>query len=290
MDSIKRFKDGLQVFDTPELDVLDIRTDYYSDGSIKVIASYKDNKAEGVRREYDKEGNITNSYLMHNGAIEAIGIIDNAGKMQGEWKYYFSNGAVKSIGKFIDSKKVGLWTYYYENKNIRQTGSYNNDGFYTGEWKWYYRDGSKRITEHYFEGEREGQINEYASNGELIVHGEYVNGIREGEWLIKGNKYYEKGIYLDNMRDGEWKYYYAKDSLYFEGRFVEGNEDGEHIWYYRNGNIKTKGRYIMTLKEGKWKYYSESGKLLLIIEYNSGIEIRYNAVRVEDSTESTPTE
>lgn len=290
LDSIKRFKDGLEVLETPELDVLDIRTDYYSDGSIKVIASYKDNKAEGVRREYDKKGNITNSYLMHNGAIEAIGIIDNAGKMQGEWKYYFSNGTVKSVGSFIDSKKIGLWSYYYDNKIVRQTGSYNKEGFYTGEWKWYYRDGSKRISEHYFDGQREGQINEYAINGDLIVHGEYVNGIREGEWLIKGNKYFEKGLFLDNMRDGEWKYYYSKDTLYFEGRFVEGSEDGNHIWYYRNGNIKKKGKYIMTLKEGKWKYYSEDGKLLLIIEYKDGIEIRYNAVRVEDNPETTPTE
>jgi antitoxin component YwqK of YwqJK toxin-antitoxin module len=41
------------------------------------------------------------------------------------------------------------------------------------------------------------------------------------------------------------------------------------------------GRYIMGLKEGDWKYYNESGDLSLRITFKDGIEVEYNAVKIE---------
>ena len=280
LDSIKKYHNGLLVFDTPELETFDIRKDYYNDGSIKVIGSYKDNVAEGVRREYSKEGKVIASYIMHKGVISAKGIIDESGKKQGEWIFYYMNGEIESKGKFVDNNKIGSWIFYFDNGKIEQIGSYDKDGFYVGEWKWFYEDGSKRIVEQYFEGEREGNFIEYADKGDVIIEGEYVRGLREGDWLITVNKYIEKGTYLENVKDGVWRYYYTADTLYFKGNFIDGSEDGEHIWYHKNGRTKEEGSYIMGLREGVWKFYDFEGKLLLRIKYEDGIEIEYNAVRV----------
>ncbi len=281
LDSIEKYHNDLLVLETPELDSYDIKKDYYSDGSIKIIGSYKDGKAEGVRREYNKDGSITSSFIMHKGSILAKGILDNSGNKQGDWIYYHPNGSIESKGKFANNIKVGPWIYYFDNGKIQQTGSYDKSGIVSGEWKWYYKDGSKRIVEQYFEGEREGQFLELAADGSTIIEGEYVNGLREGYWVITVGKYTEKGSYLESIKDGVWEYYYTADTLFFKGNFIDGTPDGEHVWYHRNSKVLKEGKYIMGLREGVWKFYNEDGKLQLRIKYLDGVEIEYNAVRVQ---------
>jgi antitoxin component YwqK of YwqJK toxin-antitoxin module len=282
---IQKYRNGIIEDEPAELAKLEIRTDYYEDGSIKLVGSYKDGMAEGTRREYDRSGKITDSYLMHRGIIVGHGIIDEAGKKQGDWEIFYDNGRLRGKGKYIDNRLVGIWTYYFENGKIEQTGSFDDKGEYTGDWKWYYEDGSLRIVEQYFEGEREGDFVEYDQLGEIMVEGSYVNGLKEGNWTTNVNGYIEVGSYLENVRDGDWKYYYAKDTLYFEGRFLDGSEDGTHTWYYRNGKTQKTGNYIMSLKNGDWKYYSEEGLLLLKIRFKDGIEKDYDNVRIEPEME-----
>jgi antitoxin component YwqK of YwqJK toxin-antitoxin module len=278
---IEKYIKGILEENPDELATYELRTDYYEDGSIKVIGSYKDGKPEGVRREFAKDGSIKDGYILHNGLVVGHGIIDEAGKKQGDWKEFYDNGRLRAEGKYVNNKRVGKWIYYFENGKIEQTGSYDNRGLYTGDWKWYFEDGSERIIEKYFEGEREGDYLEYSSDNEVMMQGEYVNGSMEGDWTITVNGFIEKGTYLDNVKDGLWKYYYTADTLYFEGRFVDGNADGKHTWFYRNGKIMKSGAYMMGLKEGYWKYYDEDGKLVLKIKFEDGIEQEYDAVKIE---------
>lgn len=285
LTKIEKYRNGLLEENPNELLTYELRTDYYKDGSIKTIGSYKDGKAEGVRREYAKDGKITDGFIMHKGIIVGHGIIDNSGKKQGLWKHYYDNGRLRSEGKYVNDKPIGLWKYYYENGVLEQTGHYDKSGLYTDIWKWYYKDGSPRVIEQYFEGEREGDYVEYSDNGDIMMQGEYVNGNKEGDWKTDVNGFIEEGTYLENVKDGEWKYYYAKDTLYFTGRFIDGNPDGEHIWYYRNGTIKTIGNYIMGLKDGIWKYFDPNGKLILKIRYKDGIEQAYDAIKIEPALE-----
>ncbi len=278
---IEKYVRGILEDNPDELATYELRTDYYDDGSVKVIGSYKDGKPEGVRREFSRDGNIKDAYILHNGVVVGHGIIDKSGKKQGDWKEFYDNGRIRAEGKYVNNKRIGKWIFYFENGKIEQTGFFDNGGQYTGDWKWYFPDGSLRIVEKYFEGEREGDYLEYDSDGEIMIQGEYVNGSKEGDWVTNVNGFIEKGTYLDNVKDGLWKYYYTSDTLYFEGRFIDGNPDGTHIWYYRNGKIKKIGDYIMGLKEGYWKYFDEGGKLILKIKFKDGIEQEYDATKIE---------
>lgn len=278
---IEKYIRGILEENPQELATYEIRTDYYDDGSIKVIGSYKDDKAEGVRREFSKDGVITDGYIMHEGFVIAHGIIDEAGKKQGVWQEYYDNGRLRAEGNYDNNVRVGKWIYYYENGKVEQTGFYDNSGQFSGEWKWFFPNGNIRIAEKYFEGELEGDYIEYDKNNNVMVQGEYVNGNKEGDWITNVNGYIEQGTYLDNVKDGLWKYYYVADTIYFEGRFIDGNADGRHTWYYRNGNISKTGDYTMSLKQGYWKYYDETGKLILKIKFEDGIEQEYDAVRIE---------
>lgn len=280
LERIEKYIDDILQEDPPELAVYDIRTDYYEDGSIKVVGSYKDDVAEGIRREYDKDGKITDSYVMHEGRMIGHGIIDEAGLRQGAWKEYYQEGPIRAEGIYINNMRVGEWKYYHMNGQLEQIGRYDTKGRGTGNWKWYYDDGTLRRDENIFEGIHEGDYVEFARDTTILLKGVYVDDIKEGPWIESDNGYLEKGAYLDGVRDGIWEYYYSKDLLYYEGNFIDGTPDGMHKWYYKNGKRIKQGKYIMGLKEGDWKFLDEEGKVYLTIRYVDGVEKEYNAVKV----------
>lgn len=280
LEKIEKYIDDILQDDPPELAVYDIRTDYYEDGSIKVVGSYKDGVAEGIRREYDRKGNITDSYVMHKGRMIGHGIIDEAGQRQGPWKEYYMEGMLRAEGNYTNNVRTGLWKFYHPNGQLEQIGKYDAKGRGTGNWKWYYDDGTLRRDENIFEGIHEGDYVEYDHDSTILLKGNYVDDIKEGHWVEGENGYREEGDYLEGVRDGIWKYYYSGDLLYFEGKFVDGTPDGLHKWYYKNGKVMRQGKYVMGLKEGDWKYYNEEGRVTLIIKYEDGIEKEYNATKV----------
>jgi antitoxin component YwqK of YwqJK toxin-antitoxin module len=281
LEKIEKYVDGILQEDPPELAVYDIRTDYYTDGSIKVIGSYKDNVAEGVRREYDKQGKITDAYIMHRGRVIGHGIIDEAGMRQGSWKEYYIEGPLKAEGVYTNNLRTGLWKFYHMNKQLEQIGKYDKKGKATGNWRWYYDNGLLRRDENLFEGLYEGDYVEYFTDSTVLLEGTYVDNIKEGHWIESHNGYKEEGDYLDGVREGIWKHYYPGDVLKFEGNFIDGTPDGLHKWYYKNGKVSVQGKYVMGMKEGDWKYYTEEGKTYLIIRFEDGIEKAYNATKID---------
>ncbi len=281
LQKIEKYVNGVLIVDPPELAEYDIKTDYYPDGSIKTMGSYKDGVAEGMRREYSKDGKIVAGYIMHKGRIIGKGIIDENGLKQGPWKEFYMSGRLQAEGTYKNSVKVGLWKYYFENGNLEQIGSYDSKGRAKGNWTWYYPNKTVRRKESFFEGISQGMMTEYAPDSTVMVQGEYVDGSKEGLWTENVNGYRDEGEYLEDMREGVWKSYYPNGNLYFEGKFIDDVPDGKHVWYYENGKIKKSGYYSMGLRDGEWKYFDENGKLFLTVEYNKGIEVKYDSKKVE---------
>lgn len=281
LESIQKYVNGVLIIDPPELAEYELKTDYYPDGSIKTVGSYKDGVAEGVRREYSKDGKITESFILYQGHIIGKGIIDENGLKQGPWKEYYLNGRIQAEGSYENSQKTGLWKYYFENGNLEQIGVYDNQGRAKGEWKWYYPNTSLRRVESFFEDLAQGEMIEYASDSTVLAQGSYVDGNKEGFWKENVHGYRDEGEYLDDVREGYWKSYYPNNNLYFEGKFVDDYADGIQIWYYENGNVKEKGSFSMGLKNGEWRYFDEDGKLFMTVEYSYGIEIKYDTKKIE---------
>lgn len=288
LTNLEKYVDGILQHDPIELTQLEIRTDYYENGNIKTIGSYKDNLAEGVRREYTINGVISQAYMMHQGAIIGKGIIDEAGRKQGIWEDYYMEGNLLAKGNYVNGLKVGEWRYYHWNDTLEQIGNYDKNGYSTGNWKWYYDNGKLRRDENFFEGVSEGEMVEYDINGKVLYKGTYVEGVQESHWISQMNDYKEEGDYLNGVREGIWIYYYPGGQKYFEGKFMDDFPDGKHIWYNKNGTISTVGEYIVGLKDGVWKYYDEEGNLSLTITYQDGVEKEFNSVRL--TPELTPNE
>jgi len=275
-----KYIDGILQEDVAELAKLDIKTEYYPNGKKKIVASYKDNVPEGVRREYSPEGVIVAGYVFSNGDVVGEGIIDEAGIRDGEWKEYYTNGALKSEGLYDKGNRIGEWKFYHPNGQLEQIGSYNKDGKEDGEWIWYFATGDLLRQESYYNGMADGFSVEYDEFGVVIAEGEYIEDYREGKWIFNYGDHKSEGEYSSDMRHGKWKNYYSDGIVSFEGKFIEDNPNGRQIWFWPNGNKKTEGNYIMGLKDGEWIKYNYDGSPFISIIYENGVEKKYDGVRI----------
>jgi antitoxin component YwqK of YwqJK toxin-antitoxin module len=263
-----------------ELTKLDVKTEYYSDGRVKIKATYKDDKPEGVWRENTEDGEIERSYIYKNGIIVGEGVITEQGERDGNWKEYFEDGILKGEGAYDHDLKVGPWTYYHRNGKLEQTGTYDTLGLLKGYWQWFYDSGLIQRKENFKNGIADGLLTEYDELGNVIIEGTYYRGLEDGFWFYELGDHKEEGEYIEGMRDGQWKSYYLNGDLKFKGKFIEDNPHGEHVWFWDNGKLKDKGSYIMGRKHGDWITYNYDGTAFLIITFENGIEKKYDGVKI----------
>jgi len=177
--------------------------------------------------------------------------------------------------------------FYHPNKKIEQKGKYDKRGKAQGAWKWYYESGNLLREENYRNDLEDGTMIEYSDSGKVITKGDFMDGLKEGPWILELPEYREEGNYKADLRDGEWKHYYTSNGkLRFIGRFIDGVPDGMQIYYYENGKESQTGKYVGGLKEGDWKFYDETGMLFLTILYKNDIEIRFDGIKVVPETSS----
>jgi len=277
LKSINKYVDDELQTDVPELAEYELRTDYYADGSVKVIGSYKDGLPEGIRREYTPDGKIKIAYIFEKGKITGEGIVDEKGLKQGFWKeFYAENGKLKAEGNYKDNVKTGTWKFYTENEILKQTGNYNKNGFQNGEWKWFFENGTLQKVENFTNGVLEGICEEYDENGKIRSKGIYQEGQEDGFWFFTTTDYRQEGNFSYGRRNGIWKHYYDSGQLKFEGNFLDDYPDGKHLFYWENGKIKEERNYVMGKAEGTWRKYDETGALFIYIDYKRGYEYRYD--------------
>ena len=109
---------------------LEIKTTYYTNGIISSLNSYRDGVLEGVSKNYDSSGAVTNAKIYRNGKLLSEGIIDDEGIKQGFWKEYFlETGKVKAEGEFKEGARFGEWKFYFENGKHWKTQTFLNDTF-----------------------------------------------------------------------------------------------------------------------------------------------------------------
>ncbi|MCB0807453.1 MAG: toxin-antitoxin system YwqK family antitoxin [Bacteroidales bacterium] len=278
--STSKYIDGVLQEDVAELAKLDIKREYYPNGKVKTVASYKDETPEGIRREYSPEGDVVAGYIFKNGTMIGEGIINDEGIKDGPWKEYYPNGAIKSEGTYNNGNRTGQWKFYHPNGQLEQIGSYNKNGKEDGQWTWYYATGDLLREESYFNGMIDGHSVEYDKNGEVISEGDYIEDLRQGTWVFNYGDHKSEGEYFSGMRNGKWRTWYNNGNLSFEGEFIEDNPNGRHTWFWDNGNVKTEGKYIMGLKDGEWIKYNYDGTPFISIFYENGTEKKYDGIKV----------
>lgn len=278
--------------DVPELTTkLEVRNEYYEDGSIKRTGTWLEGIAEGTHKEYSTEGKVTNAKIYREGSMVGEGLMDGAGNQQGAWTEYhpaaeltngMGQGKLKAKGVYDNGTRVGEWIFHHLNGKVEQKGKYDKKGKPQGLWQWYYADGTPWREENYLNGKREGPLMEWNDSGKVITKGEYIDGLKEGKWFYQIQDYREEGVYKSDQKDGPWESYYVENKqVRFAGKFVEGFPDGKHSYYYYDGKLSEEGKYIMGNKNGKWEYYNPDGTILLVITFKNNREVKYDGVKVK---------
>ncbi|MDP3442797.1 MAG: hypothetical protein Q8T08_08055, partial [Ignavibacteria bacterium] len=282
LKKIEKYIDNVRQDSAEEVAKLDLRRDYYPDGKIKVEATYRQGVPEGIRREFDANGEVEQSYIFRNGKIVGQGIINLNGLKQGLWKDYYPDGTLKSQGNYTDGAQVGAWEFYYPKGELEQRGTYNDKGKPNGKWTWYFSNGSILREEIYRNGLRDGLMTEYNSEGTITAQGDYIDGKEEGFWVFQTGQFREEGEFVEGYLNGLWKHYFEDGKLAFSGSFVDDLPNGKHTYYYQDGSEREEGSYLMGRKNGEWKKWNEDKTLIITITYVNGIERSYDGINIPD--------
>ncbi|MEG1909496.1 MAG: hypothetical protein RR190_00815 [Bacteroidales bacterium] len=287
IQKIEKYQNGELQVDAPELARLEIKTEYYANGQIKISVPYKNNLPEGLCRIYDSlTGKVIKGILFKDGKEVGGGLVDEFGYLQDDWKEYYPNGTLRCQGKYRKGKKHGDWLFYFSNGQVEQEGRYTN-GKLDGDWTWYYSDGQPRLQQSYFEGQLEGPSTEYDEKGKILAKGSYVEGYEDGKWEYWEQNERIMGTYRGGERHGEWKSYWntTGKKLSFKGSFVNGLPNGKHLYYWDNGVLREEAHYNMGRRTGIWKKYNEKGESEVQITYDKNEEEeRYDGVRTLPKT------
>ncbi len=265
-----------------ELQVLNIKKDYYSSGQVKKEGPFDINgKEHGTFKYYDENGNLLNSEQYFHGILLAKGMIDELERRQGMWEEFYVDGQLKSKGKYIDGKKIDDWEYFFNSGKLEQKGKYVNDEKFAGLWIWYHPNGTVLREENFRKGLEDGLLQEFDENNVLITKGEFIDGLKDGFWFLEYGDHKEEGEYRNGERNGVWHYTYPNNKPNFEGKFIDGYPDGKHKYFYENGKLKKEEYYLMGTKTDSWKSYNELGELIITIQHKNGEEVKLDGTKLK---------
>lgn len=278
--SATKWVDGEKIEMAEELAKLDIRTDYYPNGGVKVMGTYdKDGIPEGVRREYDDKGKVEKAYIFRRGVIIGEGVFTDAGQKEGFWKEFYPDGKLKATGPYEKDVRKGLWKFYFNSGQLEQVGAYL-DGQPDSTWRWFHSNGQLLREETFYEGLSDGIMTEYDAQGKIVIQGDNIEGKREGKWFYDEGDNRDEGEYIEDMRNGLWQSFYPDGSVRFTGKYIEDLPNGKHTWYWENGKVKEEGSYVMGRKNGDWKKFDTEGFLIISISFTNGKEVKYDGISI----------
>jgi antitoxin component YwqK of YwqJK toxin-antitoxin module len=109
--------------------------------------------------EYDVVNGMKNgefSLSSIEGIVSIHGSIEDNRNI-GEWKYFYPNEQLESIGNFKNDNPHGKWVWYYSNGSIKEKGTFLN-GKKTGTWYLYNWEGRLSSITMYDEGEKINEV------------------------------------------------------------------------------------------------------------------------------------
>lgn len=155
------------------------------------VAPAKEGEAipvDALKEEFADVAGMTRVTLSVNGGSKSADGTYVAGKREGVWAEYYTNGLVKTVTSYVHGEKEGL---YMEMNNSGQMTKrfYYHNGLRHGDYKEYNYTNLKeeRIYRH---GKIEGTVKIYYDNLKLMEEGNYKNGVRDGvsKWYDQDGK------------------------------------------------------------------------------------------------------
>lgn len=255
-----------------------------------------------------EDGPYTDHYP--NGSMKQSGLIKR-GEMQGNWKFYTDDGNILAEGFYRNGVlntsdtlnppndgRIGKWTFYYPNGNIRRVGNLEGDHM-QGLWHFYTADGVLDGQGRYIDGNgtnvgrtgvpmhgRDGEWKFFNPEGELRAYYEYSRGQLHGQ----AKTYYDSGntrdvrFFVNGEQDSVALAHYDSGEPWFKAFFKDGKRHGPHAEWYENGQTMTTANYTDGKPQGKIQGWYENGQMKFTRNFEMGQETGLSQAWYENGT------
>lgn len=162
-------------------------------------------RAKGLYANDNKIGEWI--FYYPNKQIEQKGKYDKKGRAQGEWKWFYENGALMREEIYVNNLRDGLMTEYTEDGKIITKGEYIED---LQEGTWMYETSEYKEIGKYVNDKPDSLWKSYYLPKEkLRFEGKFLNGDADGlhTWYYENGKKMIQGNYSGGMKQKDWKYY-----------------------------------------------------------------------------------
>ncbi|MBO4741943.1 MAG: hypothetical protein J5605_09960 [Bacteroidales bacterium] len=268
------------------------------DNSLWKTIPYIKGKANGLAKEFDKQGNLITTLEYHNGHIvhrENVNRTNAAGEKTGRWLSFWENENLQTDANYKNNRLHGIVKQYDQQGNLLSVENYINGILQTdaGNTKKlesridYHPNGKFKTIASYFKGVPEGVRREYDtagkvvaayifSEGALIAEGILDDqGKRQGEWTeyYTGGEVRAKGNYKNSKPIKKWKYFFENGKVEIMGEYdTKGRKIGEWLRFYENGDTAIVQHFNAGFEDGRYVEYDRNGKCIVSGWYEEGEE------------------
>lgn len=142
-----------------------------------------------------------------NEKVEQHGKYDKKGRAQGEWKWFYENGALLREETYIDNLRNGVMTEFTEDGKIITKGEYIDD---LQEGIWFYENVNYKEIGKYVNDKPDSLWKRfYMPKEKLRYEGRFLNGDEDGKhtWYWENGKKLTEGVFTAGMKQNDWKFY-----------------------------------------------------------------------------------
>ncbi len=277
---------------------------HFPTGEVRSEYTYKDGKATGVWKYYDRSGYLNSEYPHVNDEIHGqvveyypnnkvkVKLFYNKGKKHGPFEEFFSNGKLQAQGWYQDGLAQQRWLHYHPNGKIRSDEYFLNNQ-QVGSGYYYSQTGNlyisiemmdDKIVEYKIFNEQGEPISSAILNknnvevvarfksGREFQHMEILCGRMAGKSsiLFPDGMQFRTTQYRNGKLHGLSEHAGAFGEPMSMGNNVDGNSEGRWVWYYPNGVKETIGSYLNDERDSVWTYYYENGTISQLNSYENG--------------------
>lgn len=153
------------------------------------ILTQKDKAVFHREAEYDLNDFKLSGKVCDYNSLDTLLMVGNYldGKRNGDFTFYYNDGKIKNRGKYLNNNRVGKWYYYYRNGKLKQVIKFQKRGdildFAVGE---YYDPNGKQLlkkgTGKWFNDSITAR--NFAGLKSFRLTGQFKDSLKNGEWNL----------------------------------------------------------------------------------------------------------
>lgn len=210
-------------------------------------------------------------------AQTTINQVDSKGKKQGFWKKYNDKGVLLYEGNFKSDVPVGEFKYYHTNGKLKSTTLFIQ-GVHKVYTTIYHENGVKAAEGIFIDQQKDSIWNYYNDQSTLINIESYKKGVKDGVWRTFSAQtgiLLEEENYRDDQLNGTKSSFFTNGNLNTKIEYINGKMNGAAESYYPDKTIASRGLYHQNSRQGSWDFYDQAGRIRKTTEYNHSRELKH---------------